>query len=173
MKSLKYTVLVALLTWWVPFLGGIITGLVSGFAEKKISQSVISALIASISASILYVSIFTKIVYVPILGNLLPILAIIFSAISTVISVIVAYFISANIVRFSAEGNKAKIEFYAKNQEEIEEKLKPYEYGCETPHYSFYEDKKVIVTRRCNGFTLRYEITKEDRRYKVKLYIES
>lgn len=172
MQSIKYAIPAALLTWWIPFLGGIITGLISGFTEKKISHSIISAAVASILASVLYVFLFIKIIYIPILGNLLPVFAIILSIISGGISVITAYFVSSNIVRFSSEGNSAKIEFYAKDQEEIEERLRPYNNGCNDPQYSFYEDKKVVVTRKCNGFTLKYEITKEGKRYKVDLYID-
>lgn len=173
MRSIKYTIPAALLTWWIPFLGGIIIGLISGFSERKISHSIISALIASSLASLLYIFLFTKIVYIPILGNLLPVIAVILSIISSIISILTAYLVSSNIVRFSTEGNSAKIEFYAKSQEEIEERLRYYENGCGEPHYSFYEDKKVVVTRKCNGFTLKYEITKEGKKYKVNLYIEA
>ncbi|ARM76171.1 hypothetical protein [Acidianus manzaensis] len=172
MQSIKYSIPVALLTWWIPFLGGLITGLVSGFAERKISHSIISSATASIIASALYILLFVKIVEIPILGNFLPVITVILCSVSSVISIITAYFISSNIVRFSSEENSAKIEFYAKNQEEIEEKIKPYENGCSDPQYSFYGEDKVVVTRKCNGFTLKYEIVKEGRRYKVSLYLE-
>ncbi|AWR97472.1 hypothetical protein DFR86_07860 [Acidianus sulfidivorans JP7] len=172
MHSIKYSIPVAILTWWIPFLGGIITGLISGFSERKISHSIASSAIASIIASSLYILVFVKIVKIPILGNLLPVVTIILCSVSTIISIVTAYFISSNIVRFSSEGNSAKIEFYAKNQEEIEEKIKPYENGCGDPQYSFYGEDKVVVTRKCNGFILKYEIEKEGKRYKVSLYLE-
>lgn len=79
MKSLKYTIPVALAVWWIPILNGIIVGAVAGFSERRRDTSMVSSGVASLIGSALYLYLAFKVLVVPIFGNLLPVLAVIFS----------------------------------------------------------------------------------------------
>ncbi|EZQ02249.1 MULTISPECIES: hypothetical protein [Acidianus] len=171
MRSLKYTIPLALGIWWIPIASGIIDGFIASFTEKKITNSIISAALSSSIASAVYIFIAIKILVVPFLGNLLPFFAILFSAVDIGISLATAYFLSSRMIRTTIVGNSEVMEFYVNSQDEIEEKLRPFDNGCQQPVYSFSGENKVIVTRKCNGYQMKYEIMKEGKKYKVVLYL--
>lgn len=67
-------------------------------------------------------------------------------------------------------GDSFEMEFYAKSQEEIEQRLKPFLEGCGEPTYSFSESR-IVVKRACNQYSMEYEITQEGKGYRVNVHI--
>ncbi|AEE93880.1 MULTISPECIES: hypothetical protein [Acidianus] len=171
MRSIKISIPVSLVTWWLPLVGGAIIGFISGTIERKIASAIISVGITSAIASTFYILLGFKVLYVPLLGNLLPVILVISSVVNSALAVFVAYFISTKMIRSTFEGNNAKIEFYARDQDEINEKLNEIATQCSEPTYSFHSENEVEVTRRCEGFTMRYIIRKEGKLFKVTLFI--
>lgn len=171
MRSIKISIPVSLITWWLPLIGGTIIGFISGTIERKIASAIISVGITSAIASTFYILLGFEVLYVPLLGNLLPIILVISSIANSALAVFVAYFISTKMIRSTFEGNSATIEFYAKNQEEINEKLNEIATRCSEPTYFIHNENEMEVTRRCEGFTMRYVIRKEGRLLKVTLFI--
>ncbi|AWR93323.1 hypothetical protein [Acidianus brierleyi] len=170
MRSLKYSIPLALAIWWLPILGPIIVGLANSFLERKLYSSIISSIISSAIASTVYIFLAVKFLFVPLLGDLLQFLSIILSIVGIGISAFVAFLVSRHMVYSYYNENSLNMEFYAKDQDEIEDRLRPFYENCSSPVYSFSENK-IIVKRKCSGFTLEYEMTKEGKGYRVKVRV--
>jgi len=168
-KSLKYSLPVALATWWIPILDGVIVGFVTGFYERRRDRAVSSALISSIAASALYVYIAFRVLTVPVLGNLLPVLSLIFSVVGISISVLVSQAVSSRTTFSVLSPDSAEMEFYAKSNEEIEKRLEVLGGNCGEPIYEVLSEDKVVVRRKCNGYDLIYEILREGKGFRVKV----
>ncbi|BCS92408.1 hypothetical protein L3N51_02131 [Metallosphaera sp. J1] len=173
MKSLKYSIPVALAVWWIPILNGIIVGLVAGFSERRRDTAVISAGIGSLIASALYLYLAFKVLVVPILGNLLPVLSVIFSIVGISLSLLSSYLVSNRTTISVVTPEGAEMEFYARNNDEIEQRLSSLTQGCGNPSYNVIDENNMIVTRKCNGYELQYQVRKEGRGYRVNIKVKT
>ncbi|AWR99081.1 hypothetical protein [Metallosphaera hakonensis] len=173
MKSLKYSIPVALAVWWIPILDGVIVGLVSGFSERRKDTAPISSLIASSLASALYVYLAFKVLVVPFLGNLLPVFSVIFSVLGIASSVLISYAISGRTMFSVVTPDGAEMEFHAKNNSEIEERLGSLINGCGEPSYNVIDENNMIVTRKCNGYEVQYRVRKEGKGYRVNIKVKT
>ncbi|QKR00247.1 hypothetical protein GWK48_07540 [Metallosphaera tengchongensis] len=173
MRSLKYSIPIALAVWWLPILNGVIVGLVTGFSERRRDVALISASVSSVLATAVYVFLAYKVLDVPLLGNLLPVFTVIFSLIGISLSVTISYLVS-NRTTFSVitpEG--ADMEFYVKDNSEIEQRLSSLTAGCGEPSYNILDENNVTVTRKCNGYEIEYNVKKEGRMYKVNVHVKT
>ncbi|BBL46343.1 hypothetical protein [Metallosphaera sedula] len=173
MKSLKYTIPVALAVWWIPILNGIIVGAVAGFSERRRDTSMVSSGVASLIGSALYLYLAFKVLVVPIFGNLLPVLAVIFSIVGISLGLLASYTISNRTTVSVVTPEGAEMEFYAKNNDEIEQKLSSLTQGCGNPSYNVIDENNMIVTRKCNGYELQYQVRKEGRGYRVNIKVKT
>ncbi|AEB95831.1 MAG: hypothetical protein QXR57_07195 [Metallosphaera sp.] len=173
MKSLKYSIPLALAIWWVPIIDGVIVGAVTGFSERRRDSAIASSFIASLIASSLYVYLAFKVLTVPLLGNLLPILSIIFSIVGIAVSALVSYVVSGRTAISVVTPDGAEMEFYANNNEEIEQRLSSLTNGCGDPSYNVIDENNMEVTRECNGYQLQYKVSKEGRGYRVNIKVKT
>ena len=170
--KLKYTIPLALAIWWIPIFSGLILGFVSSFLNKEYKKGIFSVLLSSIIASAFYIALAFYVLKVPILGNLLPTFAIIFSAIDTALSLLVFNFIfyKSSFSSITADGMYS--EFYVSSREEVEDRLKELLINCGDPKLTLSEDK-ISVHRECTGYVVDYDIVEAGKnKYKVRLQVK-
>jgi Zn-dependent protease with chaperone function len=172
MKSLKYSLPISMLIWFIPIVSGVIAGSIIGFVERKIMRSIISSIILSIIASAFYIILSIYFLKIAILGNLISLSISAISLINSFACIITSYFISSRAVFSSVNHGVLESEFHVKSEEELKRRLNNYTFNCRDPVYKFHEDKKVEANLDCNEYYIYYEVVNEGRGYRVKLKVK-
>ncbi|BBD73864.1 hypothetical protein HS1genome_2253 [Sulfodiicoccus acidiphilus] len=153
-------------------MGPSITGLVIGFTSRRNPTSWLSAALVSVTLSIFTTLVYVYIVKIPLLGNFLPFVVVLFNALGSSICVSLAYLIPRRATFSSITPTGVVTEFYVSNLEELEMVLSNYVdlSTCSQPRYTMKEDR-MEVKRSCQGFELSYQVTREGSGYRVKLSV--
>ena len=170
--KLKYTVPLAIAIWWLPIISGLILGFVTSFLEKEYKQGLVTIIISSGLASTLYIFLAFYVLKIPFLGNLLPILSIIFSLVDIVIAYFVFNFSFYRSTYSSISSEGIYTEFYVSSRDEIEDRIKDLLVSCGNPQLTLSENK-ILVHRDCSGYIIDYEMVEAGKnKYKVKLQVK-
>ena len=170
--KLKYAVPLAIAIWWLPIISGLILGFVTSFLEKEYKQGLVTIVISSGLASALYIFLAFYVLKIPFLGNLLPILSVIFSIVDVVIAYLIFNFSFYRSTYSTISPEGIYTEFYVSSREEVEDRIKDLLVSCGDPHLTLSENK-IIVHRDCSGYSIDYEMVEaEKNKYKVRLQVK-
>lgn len=170
--KLKYTILLAIVTWWIPILSGLILGFVTSLIERKYRTGLLNVLLSSAIASVFYIFLSIFVLKVPFLGNLLPTFSIIFSIADTIIAYLVFNFTFFRTSYSSVTNESMYTELYVSSREELEGKLRDLLVNCKDPQLTLSEDK-ITVHRECSGYTVDYEIVEVGKnKYKARVEVK-
>lgn len=172
----RYILLVPLLIWWIPLVGPLVQGFIIGSVMKgniknSLSYAILSSIIGSTVTSITII----KLIKVPLLGNLFPFFVILLNVIGSVICIFVSDLISSKGVFTVMTPRGMEMEFHVNKMDEIDSVLGEYvdPSMCSQPSLKFITEDNVEVSRDCGNIRLVYNVSKDGKKYLVKLRVES